>query len=684
MYRYFYIILIGFFVLSSCSVNKHATNSDVRDFLVKEIQFADIGNHKANVEYKKINNDVLHVQVSWQLSENVQQDDVAISITPDFIPNFHWAPHLTPQNNYIIAQHVFRAPAIIYSNETKCLSVIPDLDMLSKGSPVEWYADNNALENKITLGMSKSRVQEHVLFVKNNGAVYPKGKIEFGFYIITEKNQRIVNPWRKSLSFMWQKWGEPLYKKGEPLGNKDINQYVAQTYQWAFDTWKKPVWQQFELNNQQVGAPSFIVNITQSPNYPGHWRDREVRSIWNQAWFSSLRSASGLYKYAKATGNKAYENYALMTKGLALSMPQNNGIFPSVILTEMEEVEIDGQKYSRSKGWNTAHFGNSNRNPYTWNMKESPYHLLDMSFTAFHMLRWYEELEKDNRLIEYTKRYADRLITLQQQDGFFPGWLSLDKQMPLQHLNQSPETSMSVAFLLKLYSITKENKYLLSAQKAMNAVVDNIVYSGKWEDFETYWSCSRYGSDTLVGKKVIRNNQYKQNTLSMYWTALALMEMYRVNADKKYLQTGQRVLDEMLMYQATWQPPFIAVRALGGFGVMNADGEWNDSRQSLFAPLIMEYGKILNNQEYQQRAKAALDAAFTMMYTPLNPSTMQQWQQRYPFFGKEDYGFMMENYGHEGVSNDKGLGIGEFTIYDWGNGAAAEAYMFMESDLKTR
>ncbi|MNS90150.1 hypothetical protein D3C72_1241860 [compost metagenome] len=35
---------------------------------------------------------------------------------------------------------------------------------------------------------------------------------------------------------------------------------------------------------------------------------------------------------------------------------------------------------------------------------------------------------------------------------------------------------------------------------------------------------------------------------------------------------------------------------------------------------------------------------------------------------------MMENYGHGGETNAKGLGIGEFTIYDWGNGAAAEAY----------
>ena len=44
------------------------------------------------------------------------------------------------------------------------------------------------------------------------------------------------------------------------------------------------------------------------------------------------------------------------------------------------------------------------------------------------------------------------------------------------------------------------------------------------------------------------------------------------------------------------------------------------------------------------------------------------------FFGEEDYGFMMENYGHGGRTSPEGEGMGEFTIYDWGNGAAAEAY----------
>jgi hypothetical protein len=116
------------------------------------------------------------------------------------------------------------------------------------------------------------------------------------------------------------------------------------------------------------------------------------------------------------------------------------------------------------------------------------------------------------------------------------------------------------------------------------------------------------------------------------------------------------------------------VRSLGGFGVMNADGEWNDARQSLFAGLILRYARELDREDYYQRGIASLFASFEMMYCPENEATKNQWEKAWPFFNEKDYGFMMENYGHGGVTSPEGIGIGEFTIYDWGNGAAAEAY----------
>lgn len=62
------------------------------------------------------------------------------------------------------------------------------------------------------------------------------------------------------------------------------------------------------------------------------------------------------------------------------------------------------------------------------------------------------------------------------------------------------------------------------------------------------------------------------------------------------------------------------------------------------------------------------------MYCPELPRSKKQWEITYPFFNAKDYGFMMENYGHGGYTSPEGEGVGVFTIYDWGNGAAAEAW----------
>lgn len=641
---------------------------------VRKIQYDLLGNEKGTSRIEVVDENCLHIQFNFSPGQTVRQDDWQVVVIPGFTPSFHWTPHLTPTGSHIIDQHVFRSPALIVADDRQVITLIPDLDIMKKGTPVGWYLDLDAENNRLVLGMSNSRVDDHVLFVREPGAEYPAGEVEIGFFLMVRSDEAsLKNPFRRPLDFLWNRWGHDLYQAGNPV-DADLERYVEHTYNWAFNNWADNVWQEFELDGKKVGSPVFIVNVTQSPNYPGEVNEREFRSVWNQAWFSSLRSAGGLYRYARRTGNTTLMEKALLTKELALSFPQVEGFFYGLIGTEMHEVEIEGRKYNRSKGWDACYWGNSNRNPYTWNAAESPFHILDMSWTALLMLRWYDELEKDERLLRYAEQYAGSLLGIQSENGFFPGWLDLLTLQPMTHLNESPETSMSVTFLLKLYELTGKQEYKEAGLKAIDAVIRDIIPSGRWEDFETYWSCSRYGADHLVGKKVVRNNMYKQNNFSMFWTAEALFECYRLTGDRRYLDQGQRTLDELLMTQASWQPPYMYVNVLGGFGVLNADAEWNDSRQSLFSELILQYGKLLDSDEYNERGWAALKASFVMMYSPLNPVTKAQWEKVYPFFGEEDYGFMMENYGHGGHTSPEGEGMGEFTIYDWGNGAAAEAY----------
>ncbi|MGZ5438472.1 MAG: hypothetical protein ACXWFJ_01345, partial [Candidatus Aminicenantales bacterium] len=392
----------------------------------------------------------------------------------------------------------------------------------------------------------------------------------------------------------------------------------------------------------------------------------------------SLRSASGLYRYGRFLGGaegEALQAKARLTKELALAAPMTDGIFPAVIGTPNEIVEIGGQELRRPRGWDEARWSNSDRTPDDHGITPDWFHVLDMSWTALLMLRWHDELEKDPRLLDYARAYGERLLALQDDRGFFPGWLHPVTHAPGPVMNRTPETSLSATFLLKLADATGEARFRQAALRAIDAVVADIVPDGNWLDFETYWSCCAWGRDKYLDRKIERNAMHKQNTLSMFWTAEALLAAHKATGKRRYLDWGRRTIDELSMAQQVWQPPFIYVPALGGFGVMNADGEWNDSRETLFAELFLDYAKATGEPAYTERGMAALKAGFVMMYCPENPAVKAMWEKVYPWFGPADYGFTMENYGHGGVTSPEGEGMGVFTIYDWGNGAAAEAAM---------
>jgi len=613
------------------------------------------------------------VRFIWQIPEAVQQDELTVAFRLPGGPDFWWAPHLAPDDGDFIAQHVFRSPALIAMSGQKAVIVVPDLDICGANEATPWFLDLEAPAKTFRLGLGRSKIVGHVQYHRAPGMILGPGKAELGFYISAHEDERTPrNPWSRVTAFLWKRWGHPLFEKGVPL-TVPMDAYVQHTYNWAFNSWKDAIWQELTISGVRVGAPKFIANTTESPNYPDLMDQREFLSIWNQAWFSSLRSALGAARFARKTNDAVLREKADLTKAFALAAPMKDGLFPSVYRTEMEQAKINGVPVNRSKGWATGYWTNSNRVPGERGVTDRWYHILDSSWTALMMLRWNEEIEPDPRLVDYAKRYAEKLLSLQDAKGFFPAWIDPETLKPSDVLWNSPETAASVTFLLRLAEETGEDRFRRSALKAMDALLVEIVPGGRWEDFETYWSCNAWGREEFLGKRVPRNAIYKKNTLSMFWTAEALLESYRITKKEDYLRWGRRVLDELSMYQQAWQPPFIYIPALGGFGVMNFDGEWNDSRQSLFCELYMDYYRETGDAELFERGIAALKAGFVMMYCPENPKAKPLWEKVWPFFNEKDYGFTMENYGHGGEVNREGEGIGSFTIYDWGNGAAAEA-----------
>ncbi|MCL3781851.1 hypothetical protein EMN47_15810 [Prolixibacteraceae bacterium JC049] len=629
---------------------------------------------KVDYTFNKIEENLFRVEVKLKITEDFKGKGWSLNLTPAFEQDFTWACHLTPTDKHIIADHVWRSPALIWTSKDKELMVVPDL-ALRNTDKNRWYLDMDVPKKTMSIGVSDYVVKEHVLFQKKE-MILKKGISQLAFYLIfNEGVDKLDNPFKTAHDFLWKQYGEESYV-AQCKSKTNLDVYCKYAYDWAFKNWPR-VYQEFELNGKTVGAPQFIINYTGSPNYKGEYNVREVPSIWNQAWFCSLRSAVGLYKYAKRTQNASLLDKANKAKELALQFPQDKGLFPAVIACDVKSVNTDKGTVRQPLGWDTYYFTNSNRNHWNRSLSKednqlSPYQTNDMAVTGYQMLRWYNECEKDQRLVDYCKRFADKLLTYQDVDGFFPTFIDVKTQKVIDMLKQSPTTALPSIFLIELYKVDKQKKYLQAALKSLDAMMVNVIPNGQWEDYETYWSCSSWGKE-FIDKKIPRNNQYKQNTLSMYWAADALLKAYEITKNEKYINVGERVLNELNMYQAVWQPNYMYVDVVGGYGVMNADGEWIDARQSIIGNLLIQYGKTLKNEQYIKRGKAALVAAFSMMYCPENVSK-EQWEKVYPFFNEKDYGFMMENYGHNGYTSPDGEGVGVFTIYDWGNGLAAAAY----------
>jgi len=645
--------------------------------IIKALNADNVGAFEPTVSIENIDTDKLHITAKYYVAQKTTAGACRISLNFPKDPEFVWTPHITPTDKNIVTQHVFRTPALIFEYENATAILYPDIECFKKYNGL-YYLDLNAPEGIMEFGISDSEVEGHIRFIRS-GSVDFEGEFEISFFLELY-DKKLDDPFKPVLDYYWKNYGEKQSLYMSPA-RKDPDKYVEHTYNWAFDSWKDKTWQEFDVDGKTLGAVSYLVTVQQSPN----WKEQRTRfesyTVWNQAWFCSLRSAMGLFRYAKRTNNAELLDYALKTKELALSFPQDDGLFDAVIGKEVEYIEENGVKVPHVVSKAKYYFGNSDRNPFAKSFccgpKGQPRHILDMSFTAYHMLCWYKELEADKRLLDYAVRYADKLITMQYDNGFFPAWLD-ENGKSTGVLDYSPESAMSAVFLIELAKLTGCEKYAISAQKALTALKNEIVYTGRWEDFETYWSCSSYWRDH-VGVKFRRNNVYKQCNLSIYYTAWAFLEGYLYFNNDEYLNIGKRTVDELLMYQSSYQPEAFNVSVVGGFGVMNADAELNDSRQGLFCELVVRFGEILGDSTYISRGKAAMRASFSMMYCPENPETKEQWEKVWKHFGPEDYGFMMENYGHTGKADNEGTGIGHFTIYDWGNGAAAETYERMRA-----
>ena len=125
---------------------------DVAQFSAGELKGCDL----PKVEVSKIRDGWQHVRMRWNVPAEVAQDELAIEFDLATEPDFWWAPHLAPEEGYVIGQHVFRSPAVIVQRGSVTFVVVPDLDVVGRRAENPWFMDFDAASNKVWLGMTRT------------------------------------------------------------------------------------------------------------------------------------------------------------------------------------------------------------------------------------------------------------------------------------------------------------------------------------------------------------------------------------------------------------------------------------------------------------------------------------------------------------------------------------------------
>lgn len=603
--------------------------------------------------------------------------------------DYCFVPHLRPEEDMVIGDHVFRSPVIMMKKGEVFFALVPDLDVLGeeyRNGGARYYLDLavSGGENQspaLCFGLGRTRPSGHVYFREDfrRGLDISAGdRVSLGYYLfIGNEDLR-----REVLSFMWERYGRPHLESGMPQV-ASLDRYASAGLARMF---KRPdIFREFELEGQPCGGTIGIhlvnrrgVRLMDKGELDGYlkhqdaaiwvqrtWLDRIMSrpaaakvlekvtyrygpkvppQVFFQSWFNNLRSAYGAYWFARKWNDHELLDAAQAVKNLAVLAPREGGAFPAVCYITGEGV-----------GWcrGTQAFRHVDR-----------YHTADCATTAYYMALWFRDHEGDPRLLRRCREFAEFLLKAQQPSGAFPAWVepALPSPIASEELKESATTACPAMFLALLYLVDNDARYLEAAVRAADFVTSDVVPRQKWFDYETFYSCSfkRLGLfDRYTGT-------FPQNTMSMYWAAEMYRLLYLATGDAVYLDTGLQVLDHLCLYQQVWDPPFLSIDAFGGFGVMNTDAEWNDARQGLFAPVLMEYYRVTGNPEHMERGIAALRASFTTMYIEENravaPGNMQA---AHP----GETGSVAENYGHFGYD----YRTTGYLQSDWGAGSASAA-----------
>jgi hypothetical protein len=500
--------------------------------------------------------------------------------------DFVWSQNIKSEHNDLIPTNSFKSPVVMMQQDELFAALMPHVN--------DHHAETRALDLDVTsdahpwlaYGAIPSQPHDHSYFRRSPGGVLISiaGTVEYDYSIVLSAQPPNLG-YRRVVRRLWVQLGHSSLQT-----SADEQRNVLRPELDSFNTWREEAWRAyadrvyvtFPCGDRQCGT------LKSNRNYKGDW-DHPEPDAWFNAWFQTLRTAYGWYLYGRTNKDAQVMAKAESVLNLVLSAPHKEGAFPTIYL-------VDRAQWVPSDGW--ASYADS-------------YHAFSMSWTAYWMLRWAEDLtpQRKAEILAFVRPYGDFLLAHQESSGVIPSWYYSATLKPREEFRDfNAETAPSALLLVTLGVSTGDKRYIEAAERAMSFIQREVLPRQRWFDFETFLSCARKDYSFFDRWTA----QYPQNNLAEIQAPAAMLALYRATGKPEYLESGVRMLDYLLLTQQVWNNPLFTPKLLGGFTTQNTDQEWSDARQGYAATLLADYYDATGNFEYLERAIAAARSTFAV------------------------------------------------------------------------
>jgi len=556
-----------------------------------------------------------------------------------------WLPILHWEAEDLASDHFFRSPVVIAMAQGAYAALVPDWTLLKSDCLVPHALDLRvtgveAEVPRLSYGLSTSQVVPHT-FARHRAeeTVRVTGRdLNYGFDVFLGEATQPQEVTERMTSYLWQTYGHRFWQDIRPqvLPFEEYGRRYAYVYE--LKRWATPV---------DLGGTT------------GYGLNNEGRRGANfHAWENDLHVAYGVTYYATKWQERDLGQIGEGILRLIQSAPRKDGAFPTVFNFEKRAWEGSLFWTARSadamKGFDAAAMG----------------------VTAWWQLYWYENLKRNPEILKSVLSYARFLTRQQLGSGAVPTYFYSDLK-PAPQLKEVGTTALSGAVLAKAAQLSGDQELREAALRAGRFVERSLLPELKFQDFESFYSCS----PTPIQWRDPWTGIWPQNTLSVQWAADQFLALYRLTGAGHWLERGEYALSNLSLYQQVWTPPYYPIYLFGGFGVMNTDGEWNDGRQARFVSTYADYYLATGKPEYLERAVAAARAGFALMDIAENHANGIN-QLSVPSgagLNPEEaagQGYAPENVYHGGPNDITG-----WTGFDWSAGGALSAAAYLEQQF---